>query len=38
MTRLAVTKARELWKRAKDAGCATTYWQQSPEGRWQNKA
>ena len=34
----AVAKARELWKRAKDAGCATTYWQQSSEGRWENKA
>ena len=34
----AVGKARELWKRAKDAGCATTYWQQSSEGRWENKA
>ena len=34
----AVTKARELWKRATDAGCATTYWQQSSEGRWENKA
>jgi DNA polymerase III subunit chi len=34
----AVAMARELWKRAKEAGCATTYWQQSPEGRWENKA
>ena len=34
----AVAKARELWKRAKDGGCATTYWQQSSEGRWENKA
>ncbi len=34
----AVAKARALWKSARDAGCATTYWQQSSEGRWQKKA
>lgn len=34
----AVAKAREQWKGAKGAGCEVTYWQQSPEGRWEKKA
>ena len=34
----AVARAREQWKGAKAAGCEVTYWQQSPEGRWEKKA
>jgi DNA polymerase-3 subunit chi len=34
----AVERAREQWKDAKAAGCEVTYWQQSPEGRWEKKA
>ena len=34
----AVARAREQWKSAKGAGCAISYWQQSPEGRWENRA
>ena len=34
----AVAEARRQWKIAKDAGCTLTYWQQSPEGRWEKKA
>ena len=34
----AIARARAQWKAAKSAGCAVTYWQQSPEGRWENKA
>jgi DNA polymerase-3 subunit chi len=34
----AVAQAREQWKAAKGAGCEVTYWQQSPEGRWEKKA
>jgi len=30
--------ARAQWKRLKAEGHALTYWQQSPEGRWQKKA
>lgn len=30
--------ARNHWKRLKGEGHALTYWQQSPEGRWQKKA
>ncbi|MBO3759705.1 DNA polymerase III subunit chi [Ciceribacter sp. L1K23] len=30
--------AREHWKRLKGAGHALTYWQQTPEGRWEKKA
>ncbi|MGF0536566.1 DNA polymerase III subunit chi [Agrobacterium sp. ES01] len=30
--------ARGEWKRLKGEGHALTYWQQSPEGRWQKKA
>jgi DNA polymerase III subunit chi len=34
----ALALAREQWKSARDAGCEVTYWQQSPEGRWEKKA
>ncbi len=34
----AVARAREQWKAVKDAGCAISYWQQSREGRWENRA
>lgn len=34
----AVKQARGEWKRAKEAGCAVTYWQQSESGRWEKKA
>ena len=34
----AVAKAREQWQAAKAAGCEVTYWQQSPEGRWEKRA
>jgi DNA polymerase-3 subunit chi len=34
----AVARAREQWTGAKAAGCDVTYWQQSPEGRWEKKA
>ena len=33
----AVEQARAEWKRAKAAGCAVTYWQQSESGRWEKK-
>jgi DNA polymerase-3 subunit chi len=33
----AVERAREERRRVKAAGCEVTYWQQSPEGRWQKK-
>ena len=31
-------RARAQWKAVKEAGCEATYWQQSPEGRWEKKA
>ncbi len=34
----AVQAARAQWKAARAAGCATTYWQQTNEGKWQKKA
>jgi DNA polymerase III subunit chi len=34
----AVASAREQWKAVKAAGCDATYWQQSPEGRWEKRA
>lgn len=34
----AVARARAQWKAAKGAGCTISYWQQSPEGRWENRA
>ena len=30
--------ARSQWKRLKSQGHTLTYWQQSPEGRWEKKA
>ena len=34
----ALESAREQWKAAKAIGANVTYWQQSPEGRWEKKA
>src|SRR5262249_32996176 len=34
----ALARVREQWKAAKAAGCEVTYWQQSPEGRWEKRA
>ncbi len=34
----ALADARTTWKTARDAGCSVTYWQQSPQGRWEKKA
>jgi DNA polymerase-3 subunit chi len=34
----AVAQARAQWKAVQAAGCEATYWQQSPEGRWEKKA
>jgi DNA polymerase-3 subunit chi len=34
----AVKQARGEWKRAKEAGCPVTYWQQNEAGRWEKKA
>lgn len=34
----AVAAARETWKSVKAQGHDATYWQQSPEGRWEKKA
>jgi DNA polymerase-3 subunit chi len=34
----AVTAARERWSRYKTAGHQLTYWQQTPAGRWEQKA
>lgn len=34
----AVERARAQWRTAKAAGCMATYWQQSPEGRWEKRA
>ena len=34
----ARAQARSQWKTARDQGCAVTYWQQSPDGRWEKKA
>ncbi|MFM1814110.1 MAG: hypothetical protein RLZ98_805 [Pseudomonadota bacterium] len=33
-----VQQARGQWKAMRDAGCAVTYWQQDPGGRWVRKA
>lgn len=30
--------ARAQWKKLKGEGHSLTYWQQSPEGRWEKKA
>ena len=34
----ALTRARAAWKALKDTDHAITYWQQTPEGRWEKKA
>jgi DNA polymerase-3 subunit chi len=34
----ATAQARQQWSAAKNAGCKVSYWRQSPEGRWENKA
>ena len=34
----AVARAREQWQAVKATGCEATYWQQSPEGRWEKRA
>jgi len=34
----ATAHARQQWTAAKAAGCKISYWRQSPEGRWENKA
>ena len=34
----AVERAREQWRSARESGSEVTYWQQSPEGRWEKKA
>lgn len=34
----AVAEARNGWRKAQGADCATTYWQQDETGRWQKKA
>jgi DNA polymerase-3 subunit chi len=34
----AVARAREQWMAVKASGCDATYWQQSPEGRWEKRA
>lgn len=34
----AVAEARRQWTLARSAGCQATYWQQTPEGRWQKRA
>ena len=33
----SLAAARGRWKACQDAGHALTYWQQSPEGRWEEK-
>ncbi len=33
----AVEAARQRWRRYRDAGFGLTYWQQSPQGRWEEK-
>lgn len=34
----ALQSARAEWSKAKDAGCAVTYWQENESGRWEKKA
>ncbi len=34
----ATAHARGQWSAAKAAGCKVSYWRQSSEGRWENKA
>ena len=33
----ALDRARQEWRRLKAEGHAATYWQQSPQGRWEQK-
>lgn len=33
-----VTRAREQWTEAKERGFELSYWQQTPQGRWEKKA
>lgn len=33
----ATALARQEWRKAKDAGCAVTYWRQNDGGRWEKK-
>jgi len=35
---VALAAARQRWRDFKEAGHTLTYWQQSPEGRWERKA
>lgn len=34
----SIEAARERWKAYKDAGHTVTYWQQGPQGGWEQKA
>ncbi len=34
----ALASARAAWKQAKDHDLETSYWQQTPQGRWEKKA
>lgn len=34
----ALGTARQQWMAARNAGCAVSYWQRSPAGRWERKA
>ena len=34
----AVSFARQCWTKEKEAGHELTYWQQTPEGRWEKKS
>ena len=34
----ALSRAREQWSNAKEAGHDVTYWQQSEQGKWEQKA
>jgi len=35
---MAVSAARDMWRKAKDEGRSIAYWKQSVEGRWEKKA
>lgn len=32
-----LTRAREQWKEAKEAGFELSYWQQTPQGKWEKR-
>lgn len=34
----AVARAREQWRRAREAGCSVTFWRQNERGLWQKQA